>query len=158
TSSEYEEEIIDKSSSSKRQKNSISAHSSIQPNLSIKYQQSITSFYARSMSCKDKAQFEQLLLRMILSNGLAFTYLENEDTRAVFEFVCPGIILPSRKTMAEQVLLKISTSKNIQELNTIEHNKEDCFIEDDNEPRTEENEEQWNVLVNKWLAISEQKH
>ncbi|CAG8749302.1 21042_t:CDS:2, partial [Racocetra persica] len=105
--SEDEEETISKSSSStKRQKNSIS----IKTKLSTKYQQSITSYYnGRPISHKDKAQFEHLLLRMIISNGLSFAYIENEDTRAVFEFVCPGITLPSRKTIGEQVLLNITT-------------------------------------------------
>ncbi len=46
------------------------------------------------MSSNDKPRFYQLLLRMIMSNGLPFTFIENEDTIAVFQFISPGIELP----------------------------------------------------------------
>ena len=69
-------------------------------------QQSITSFCARPMSINDKPTFEFLLLRMIVSNGLSFSFLENEDTQAVFNFVFPGLSLPNRKAISGRVLKK----------------------------------------------------
>ncbi|CAG8612486.1 17636_t:CDS:2, partial [Cetraspora pellucida] len=64
---------------------------------------SSTNYYnGHPMSHKDKAQFEHLLLQMIIFNRLSFAYIENEDTQAVFEFVYPKITLPSRKTIGEQ--------------------------------------------------------
>ncbi|CAG8643740.1 11563_t:CDS:1, partial [Scutellospora calospora] len=39
-------------------------------------------------------QFEQLLLRIIVSNTLPFTFIENENTITVFEFLVLELKLP----------------------------------------------------------------
>lgn len=50
---------------------------------------------------------------MIVSNGLPFTFLENEDTQAVFNFILPNINLPNRKAIGGRVLKKSAkTLKN----------------------------------------------
>jgi hypothetical protein len=46
------------------------------------------------MSPNDQLHFEQLLLCLIISNGLPFTFVENEETIAIFQFIAPGIKLP----------------------------------------------------------------
>ncbi len=56
------------------------------------------------MSSNDKPWFYQLLLRIIMSNGLPFTFIENEDTIAVFQFILPRIELPKWKAISEKVL------------------------------------------------------
>ena len=67
------------------------------------------------MSVNDRPTFEFLLLRMIVSNGLPFTFLENEDTQAVFNFILPGLNLPNRKAISGRVLKKCASTlkKNI---------------------------------------------
>ncbi|CAG8822025.1 6066_t:CDS:2, partial [Gigaspora margarita] len=74
---------------------------------SINSQQSaITNFICRPLSVNNQLRFEQLLLRMIVSNALSFTFVENEDTIAVFEFLVPGIKLLKRKVIGGKVLMK----------------------------------------------------
>jgi len=46
-----------------------------------------------------------ILLRL---NGLPFTFVENEKTIAIFQFLAPGIILPKRKAISGKVLTKCS--------------------------------------------------
>ncbi|CAB4399228.1 unnamed protein product [Rhizophagus irregularis] len=60
------------------------------------------------MSPNDQLHFEQLLLHLIVSNGLPFTFVENEETIVIFQFIVPGIKLPKRKAIAEKVLKKSS--------------------------------------------------
>lgn len=55
------------------------------------------------MSINDKLTFEFLLFCMIVSNGLPFTFLKNEDTQAVFNFILPGFSLPNHKAISGSV-------------------------------------------------------
>jgi hypothetical protein len=64
------------------------------------------------MSSKDTPTFEALIVKMCISNGLPFSFVENEETRAVFNFIAPGLKLPSRKKLSGKLLL--DTSKNFQ--------------------------------------------
>lgn len=48
------------------------------------------------------------MFRLIVSNGLPFTFVENEETIAIFQFLAPGIILPKRKAISGKVLTKCS--------------------------------------------------
>ena len=41
-------------------------------------QKSLTSFYRRQMSTNDVPRFEQLFVRMTVSNGLPFSFAEND--------------------------------------------------------------------------------
>jgi len=50
---------------------------------------------------------------MCISNGLPFSFINNEDTKALFKFVAPDIKLPTHKRLGGQILL--DTSKNLQE-------------------------------------------
>ncbi|CAG8474303.1 15283_t:CDS:2 [Gigaspora margarita] len=56
-----------------------------------------------SVNTNDLLRFEQLLLRIIVSNALPFTFVENENTIAIFEFLIPGLKLPKRKVIDYQV-------------------------------------------------------
>ena len=56
------------------------------------------------MSANDVPQFEQLFIRMIVSNGLPFSFVKNEETKALFEFVAPGLILPNCKAISGRIL------------------------------------------------------
>ena len=62
------------------------------------------------MSINDRPTFEFLLLRMIVSNGLPFTFLENKDTQAVFNFILLGLSLPNRKAISGRVLKKYANT------------------------------------------------
>ncbi|CAG8842698.1 24179_t:CDS:2, partial [Gigaspora margarita] len=60
----------------------------------------------REAYTNDLLWFEQLLLRMIVSNALPFTFVENENTIAVFEFLIPGLKLPKCKVIGSKVLMQ----------------------------------------------------
>ena len=79
----------------------------------IQKQPLISGYLQRPMSQKDIPYLENLILRMCVSNGLPFSFIENEDTKAFFNFLAPGIELPTHKKLGEQILL--NTSKNLQE-------------------------------------------
>ncbi|CAG8706317.1 15449_t:CDS:2, partial [Cetraspora pellucida] len=48
--------------------------------------------------------------QMIVSNMLPFTFIENEDTITVFEFLVPGLKLPKHKVIGGKVLIKSAQS------------------------------------------------
>ncbi|CAG8504036.1 13953_t:CDS:2 [Ambispora leptoticha] len=72
-------------------------------------------------------QFEQLLLRMIVSNTLPFIFVENEDTIAVFEFLASGLKLPKCKIIGDETIEheSITTDFNYQ----VSDDNEDNFGE-----------------------------
>lgn len=43
---------------------------------------------------------------MLVSNGLAFSFLENQETIDVFSFIAPALKLPSRQAMSNRILPK----------------------------------------------------
>ncbi|CAG8811132.1 1560_t:CDS:2, partial [Gigaspora margarita] len=89
--------------------------STILSHSSINSQQfAISNFLCRSLLANDLLWFEQLLLRMIVSNTLPFTFVENEDTIAIFEFLIPGLKLPKRKVIDGKVLMKSTQLKWIE--------------------------------------------
>jgi hypothetical protein len=83
----------------------LSSASTMSSLISISSQQKpLTSFYRRQMLTNDVPRFEQLFVRMTISNGLPFSFVENEETRALFEFVAPGLVLPNRKAIGGRIL------------------------------------------------------
>src|SRR5947208_939965 len=70
----------------------------------VKTQSSITNYVSRPLTKRDKPYFETLLLRMQVSNGLPFTFFENQETKDVFTFIAPALKLPSRKRMSNKIL------------------------------------------------------
>ncbi|CAB5381510.1 unnamed protein product [Rhizophagus irregularis] len=93
-------------------RSSASTVSSISSASSSNKQTTLTSFYRRPMSSKDTPTFEALVVKMCISNGLPFSFVENEETQAVFNFVAPGLKLPNRKKLGGKLLL--NTSDNFQ--------------------------------------------
>jgi hypothetical protein len=53
------------------------------------------------------------MIKMCISNGLPFSFVENEETQAVFSFIAPGLKLSNCKKLGGKLLLKIS--ENFQE-------------------------------------------
>jgi hypothetical protein len=43
---------------------------------------------------------------MLVSNGLAFTFLENQETKDLFAFIAPALKLPGRRKMSDKILPK----------------------------------------------------
>jgi hypothetical protein len=81
---------------------------------SINQRQNLISGYlGRPISKKDILHFENLILRMCISNGLSFSFIDNDDTKEFFKFIAPGIELPTRKKLGGQILL--DASKDLQE-------------------------------------------
>lgn len=69
-----------------------------------KKQTSVTKYVTHSLTEKDKPHFENLVLRMIVSNGLPFTFMENYETQEVFKFIAPSLKLPNRRAISNQIL------------------------------------------------------
>ncbi|CAG8775529.1 12697_t:CDS:2, partial [Gigaspora rosea] len=55
---------------------------------------SIDNFIVRNITAKEKPKFEQLLLRMTVSNGWSFQWTSNPATLEFYEFLNPNLILP----------------------------------------------------------------
>nr|CAG8610018.1 475_t:CDS:2 [Entrophospora candida] len=64
----------------------------------------IENYFSKPLSKKNNSYFEILLLRMLVSNGLSFTFLENQETKDVFNFISPAIKLPGRQAMSNRIL------------------------------------------------------
>src|SRR5947207_3107413 len=65
------------------------------------------------MSNKDLSTFDTLMIRMCISNGFPFSFVENKETQAVFKFLAPDLKLPTRRKLGGKLLL--NTSKSFQE-------------------------------------------
>lgn len=52
----------------------------------------------------EEAKFNTLLLRMTVSNGWAFHWVENEETIEFFKFISPFLKLPSRQKLSDTIL------------------------------------------------------
>ncbi|GES95927.1 ribonuclease H-like domain-containing protein [Rhizophagus clarus] len=70
----------------------------------ITKQQNLSGFVSWPMSKKDVSHFENLILLMMVSNGLSFTFLENKETQDVFRCIAPTLKLPGRKAISDRVL------------------------------------------------------
>ncbi|PKK60427.1 hypothetical protein RhiirC2_719120 [Rhizophagus irregularis] len=49
---------------------------------------------------------ENLILLMMVSNGLSFTFLKNKETQEVFRFIAPALKLPGRHAISNRILSK----------------------------------------------------
>ncbi|CAG8671688.1 9194_t:CDS:2, partial [Ambispora gerdemannii] len=88
---------------------------------SIIKQSSLMGYLSRPLSNKDLLHFENLILRIIVSNGLPFKFMENQETKDVFSFIAPALKLPGRKAISDRILpqssqeLLLSVIKRAQE-------------------------------------------
>ncbi|CAG8599786.1 25224_t:CDS:2 [Gigaspora rosea] len=57
-------------------------------------------FAVRNITAKEKPKFEQLLLRMTISNGWSFRWTMDPATLEFFEFLNPNLVLPYRHTLS----------------------------------------------------------
>jgi hypothetical protein len=53
---------------------------------------------------KEQPILERLLLRVTVSNGFSFRWIENQATLDLFEFLNPNLILPGRKVLSNRIL------------------------------------------------------
>jgi hypothetical protein len=58
----------------------------------------------RTPTKKEQPVFERLLLRVTVSNGFPFQWIENQATLDLFEFLNPHLILPGRKVLSNRIL------------------------------------------------------
>jgi hypothetical protein len=58
----------------------------------------------RTPTKKEQPIFERLLLRLTVSNGFSFQWIENQATLDLFEFLNPNLILPGRKALSNRIL------------------------------------------------------
>jgi len=82
----------------------------------VKVQSSINQFIGRKLSPNEIPTFYRLLLRMTISNGWAFQWVENQETIEFFNFIAPLLHLPNRNTLADSIL----TDSTVKVQNTIE--------------------------------------
>ncbi|RGB23020.1 hypothetical protein C1646_775134 [Rhizophagus diaphanus] len=73
-------------------------------------QKLLTLYYHRQMSTNDVLRFEQLFIRMTVSNGFSFFFVENEETKALFEFIAPDLVLPNCKAISGRILKDVAES------------------------------------------------
>lgn len=59
----------------------------------IKKQTILSHYVLHSLSDNDKSHFENLILQMIVSNGLSFNFMENQETWDVFNYIMPTLKL-----------------------------------------------------------------
>ncbi|RHZ56075.1 hypothetical protein Glove_406g119 [Diversispora epigaea] len=78
--------------------------SSSQPSMK-KQKNTISNFTIRNLTKKEQPKFEQLLLRMTVSNGFSFQWVNNEATREFFSFLNPNLKLPGRNALSNRILL-----------------------------------------------------
>ena len=79
---------------------------SFQSNNTNKY--NIEKFMLHTPTKSEESILEDHVLRIIVSNGLAFKWIENEEVKSLFKWLNPNIRLPNRKA-----LWKNLQSKNI---------------------------------------------
>ncbi|CAB4429287.1 unnamed protein product [Rhizophagus irregularis] len=84
------------------------------PSNSIIKQSTLSGYVSQSFSNKDIPYFENLvLLLMMVSNGLSFTFLEYKETQEVFRFIAPALKLSGRHTISNRILFKSANQLSI---------------------------------------------
>ena len=78
-----------------------SSESSVVPG---KFQSSISKFAIRDLNKSEMPKFYDLLIRMTVSNGWAFQWINDPSTRAFFHWLNPKLKLPDRKQLAGSIL------------------------------------------------------
>ena len=61
-------------------------------------------YIGRKLYPNEMNTFYKLLLRMTVSNGWAFQWVENQEIIEFFNFISPLLQLPNRKTLANEIL------------------------------------------------------
>jgi len=69
-------------------------------------------YIGRKLYPNEMNTFYKLLLRMTVSNGWAFQWMENQETIEFFNFISPLLQLPNRKTLANEILK--NSAENVQ--------------------------------------------
>jgi|SRR5581483_4578225 len=87
-------------------------------------QTNLSGFVSWPLSNKDNFHFENLLLLMMVSNGLSFSFLENKETHDLFQFIAPALKLPGRKAISNRILSK---SANQLSASIVEQAKSDAI-------------------------------
>ncbi|CAG8708181.1 19523_t:CDS:2, partial [Gigaspora rosea] len=64
----------------------------------------IDRYCLRPLNEDQQKHFEQLILKATVSCGWAFSWVENSEVKALFQFIHPLIKLPSRKNLSGQIL------------------------------------------------------
>jgi hypothetical protein len=77
-----------------------------------KIQSSMNDYIGRKLYPNEMNTFYKLLLRMTVSNGWAFQWVENQETIDFFNFISPLLQLPNRKTLANEILK--NSAENVQ--------------------------------------------
>ncbi len=68
----------------------------------------------RTPTKKKQPILDRLLLRVTVSNGFPFQWIENQATLELFEFLNPNLILPGRKSLSNRILE--NETKNLDSL------------------------------------------
>jgi hypothetical protein len=67
----------------------------------------------KNITKKEQPIFEQLLLKMTVSNGFSFHWVENQETLEFFKFLNPNLVLPSRKSLSNRILMTETKNLNL---------------------------------------------
>ena len=69
-------------------------------------QTSLVNYISRPLSKQDELHFENLILYMMVSNSLPFSFMENKETQDLFNFIASALKLPGRRAISERILPK----------------------------------------------------
>ncbi|CAG8697432.1 4109_t:CDS:2, partial [Racocetra persica] len=70
----------------------------------FKRQTIFTIYVLRPLFEKDKPHFKNLVLRIIISNSLSFTFIENNKIQEVFNFIALALKLSNRQAVSNRIL------------------------------------------------------
>ncbi len=123
--SEDEKKLFKETSKSKNDNNLITIPKSLSPNsFTITMKQiSLTNYVLRSLSAKDQQYFKNLVLLMIVSNGLPFIFIENKKTQDVFNFIAPALKLSRWQAISDRIFLNFANELIKSILQITSHDK-----------------------------------
>jgi len=86
-------------------------------------EKTLGNFLVRTPTKKEQPKFERLLLRMSVSNGFSFQWIDNQATLDLFEFLNPHLVLPGRKALSNRILITETESLNTSRDDALKNDK-----------------------------------
>ncbi|CAG8760425.1 3646_t:CDS:2, partial [Rhizophagus irregularis] len=113
------------------------------------YQSSISKFAVRDLNKSEIPKFHDLLIRMTVSNGWSFQWVNNPSTHAFFHWLNPKLKLPDRKQLAGPIL-----DQAIKGIEQLQQNEAERILEDLQETFDYITTEQdWTERLNEWNEL-----
>ncbi|CAG8824664.1 21091_t:CDS:2, partial [Gigaspora rosea] len=120
-SPEQIQNIINMATSTSKKLSTTSTHSSSSlfvSNNFLKKQTTLSQYIGRPLNASEVPKFERLVLRAIISTGVAFRWIENPEVRELFQFIAPYLKLPDQRSLGNRILMNATNEvqKTIKDL------------------------------------------